>query len=270
MLKIATWNINSVRLRLPLIEAFLASEDVDILALQETKCHDAVFPLKVFRQLGYEHVAIAGQKGYHGVALVSRLPLAAISRADFCKRGEARHVGATITTAKGNRIWLDNLYIPAGGDTPDRLVNPKFDHKLDYYERLHDWSLQLSAEAAEDMRILLGDFNIAPHENDVWNHRHMLKVVSHTPIEIEAITRLRRAYPWDDTVRRFIPETEKAYSWWSYRAQDWRASNRGLRLDHIWSSPALSPHARSAQILTMWRDGEKPSDHVPVVAAFDV
>lgn len=267
MLKIATWNINSVRLRLPLIAHFVAAENPDIIALQETKCHDAVFPLKGLHALGYKHVAIAGQKGYHGVAIASRLPFEETRKDSFCIRGEARHIGVTLKTPSGKSLIIDNLYIPAGGDIPDRALNPKFEHKLSFYERLTEWSSGLDGG---ENRILLGDFNIAPHENDVWNHRHMLKVVSHTPVEIEAIEKLKSAYPWDDTIRRFIPETEKLFSWWSYRAKDWQSSNRGLRLDHIWASPALKERARSARIIYDWRNGEKPSDHVPAIAEYEI
>lgn len=269
MLTIATWNINSVRLRLPLIQAFAQAEKPDIIALQETKCPEAAFPAKAFRDMGFPHLAIAGQKGYHGVAIASRLPFAAIEKLPFCQRGEARHVGVVIERPQGP-VFIDNLYIPAGGDVPDRTSNPKFDHKLDYYQRLTDWSGRLAREEARSRRLLIGDFNVAPHENDVWNHKHMLKVVSHTPQEIEAVCRLRAAYPWDDTVRRFIPESEKLFSWWSYRARDWRQSNRGLRLDHVWASPAIADAAEDARVLADWRGAERPSDHVPVISRYRV
>ena len=114
-------------------------------------------------------------------------------------------------------------------------------------------------------KILLGDLNIAPLENDVWSHKQLLKVVSHTPIEIEYLEKLKLSQNWVDAVRHFIPSTEKLYSWWSYRARDWKKSNRGRRLAHIWVTPALTKHLSSASVLSEVRGWHKPSDHVPVI-----
>jgi len=266
-LKIVSWNINSVRLRLPLIEAFVAQEQPDVLCLQETKCHDAEFPLKGFKNLNYPHMAIAGQKGYHGVAIASRTPFTNPHREAFCRRGEARHIGVSLDIGADQPLRVDNLYIPAGGDTPDRESNDKFDHKISFYEALTAWSKTLDAQSNQ---ILLGDFNIAPHENDVWNHKYMLKVVSHTPIELETMANLKAALPWHDCVRHIIPETEKLFSWWSYRSKDWQTSNRGLRLDHIWANEAIAKRTIEVRVAHEWRSRDKPSDHAPVIASFEV
>src|SRR5688572_16662364 len=126
-LSVATWNINSVRLRIGLVQRFLAEAAPDVLCLQETKCPDANFPLSAFREAGYRHVAIHGQKGYHGVAIVSRAPLGVVDRRSFCGKGDARHIAATVESASGP-ITVHNLYIPAGGDEPDPARNPKFAH----------------------------------------------------------------------------------------------------------------------------------------------
>jgi exodeoxyribonuclease-3 len=115
--------------------------------------------------------------------------------------------------------------------------------------------------------LVTGDLNIAPGENDVWNHRYMLKVVSHTPVEIEAMGRLKAALGFVDLVRQATPETEKLFSWWSYRAADFRASNRGLRLDHLWASPGLAERfAGASRVHDDVREWERPSDHAPVTA----
>jgi exodeoxyribonuclease-3 len=112
--------------------------------------------------------------------------------------------------------------------------------------------------------VLLGDLNIAPLETDVWNHRALLKVVSHTPVEVEALLDLQASHGWIDAVRRFIPPSERLYTWWSYRAQDWAASDRGRRLDHIWITPPLAARLRAARVLRRARGWPQPSDHVPV------
>ncbi len=113
--------------------------------------------------------------------------------------------------------------------------------------------------------ILVGDLNVAPLESDVWSHRQLLRVVSHTPIEVEHYARIVAAHDWVDAVRRFVPEDEKIFSWWSYRSPDFEENDRGRRLDHIWVTPALAPKLKGAQILREMRAWRQPSDHVPVV-----
>jgi len=262
MLSIATWNINSVRLRLPLVERYLREEGPDILCLQEIKCQDHQFPAQALADLGYEHQAISGQKGYHGVATVSRVPLANITRHDWQANGEARHVGVEVVD---RGLFLENVYVPAGGDIPDREQNAKFGQKLDFLGRMTDW-----ADALDRPTVIVGDFNIAPLESDVWSHKQLLKVVSHTPIEVETLDRFRTAHGWTDIGREHIREPERYYSWWSYRSPDWRKNDRGRRLDHVWSSPELANQARAHRVLEDARSWEKPSDHIPLVTEFDV
>ena len=137
-LKIATWNINSVRLRIDLVARFLKSVRPDVLCLQETKCPDDVFPMKRFKRLGYEHVALNGQKGYHGVAVVSRVPFEHADVQNFCGKADCGHISVTL----GERAWLKdqitlhNFYVPAGGDEPDPKINPKFRHKLNFLDEM--------------------------------------------------------------------------------------------------------------------------------------
>lgn len=262
MISIASWNINSVRLRMPLVARFLEQEAPDVLCLQEIKCQEQQFPYGAFRELGYEHFAVHGQKGYHGVATVGRIPLKEISRHDWQDNGEARHVGVELGGA-GKGMVLENVYVPAGGDIPDRDQNAKFGQKLDFLERMTRW-----AEAVERPTLIVGDFNIAPLESDVWNHRQLLKVVSHTPIEVETLQRFRDAHGWVDIGREFIAAPERYFSWWSYRSPDWRKNDRGRRLDHMWASPALAQQASAHRVLEEARSWEKPSDHIPLITEF--
>lgn len=260
---ITTWNINSVRLRLPIVEQFIVREQPDILCLQEIKCREEEFPLEPLQAMGYQHIILHGQKGYHGVAILSKVPLAEDHRQNYCGVGDARHISA-IFERGGRRIRLHNFYVPAGGDEPDRSINPKFGHKLDFVEEMK--VLQASTPGVSS--ILVGDLNIAPLEHDVWSHKQMLKIVSHTPVETEGLTEVMRKGGWLDLMRQHVPASEKLYTWWSYRAKDWEAADRGRRLDHIWSSPDLGPLLEKIEVLKEARGWNRPSDHVPVTATF--
>ncbi|HSG35596.1 MAG TPA: exodeoxyribonuclease III [Sphingomonadaceae bacterium] len=264
MVTIATWNINSVRLRMPIVARFLKEYSPDILCLQEIKCQEPQFPFGAFEELGYSHFAIHGQKGYHGVATVSRIPLKESGRHDWQDNGEARHVGVELT-GPGKGLVLENVYVPAGGDIPDREENPKFGQKLDFVARMTRWAEKIDAPT-----LIVGDFNIAPLECDVWSHKQLLKVVSHTPIEVETLQRFKDAHGWVDAGRELIPAPERYYSWWSYRAKDWKTGDRGRRLDHMWASPDVAKQAIAHHVLEEARDWEQPSDHVPLIMEFDL
>ncbi len=262
-LSITTWNINSVRLRLPIVERFLAEHAPDILCLQEIKCQNDQFPAKALRKLGYEYIEVHGQKGYHGVATVSKVPLSEASSTDYCLKGDTRHLLTIFETPVG-RVGLHNFYVPAGGDVPDRVKNEKFGHKLDFLEEMK----ALRAENGDMHHILVGDLNIAPLETDVWSHKQLLKVVSHTPVETDTLTEVASLGGWVDCMRQHIPPEEKLFTWWSYRSPQWDESNKGRRLDHIWSSPLLAEKLVDVSVLREARGWEKPSDHVPVTARF--
>jgi exodeoxyribonuclease-3 len=263
---IATWNINSVRLRMPIVERLLLEYAPDVLCLQETKVPDELFPEKAFRKLGYEHIAFHGQKGYHGVATVARRPIELVEKRRFCEIDDSRHLSVRVS-AGGKSILLHNFYVPAGGDEPDPEINRKFRHKLDFVAEMN----AIRAEHNEvSGSVLVGDLNIAPLEHDVWSHKQLLNVVSHTPVETESFEAMRRAGDWVDLMRLNVPAEQKLYTWWSYRAQDWEASDRGRRLDHVWSSPNLAERFTGYEILRPARGWERPSDHVPVIARFDL
>jgi exodeoxyribonuclease-3 len=270
-LKITTWNINSVRLRINLVAKFIKATRPDVLCLQETKCPDDAFPLKRFRRLGYDHVSLNGQKGYHGVAVISRLPFDSFEIRNFCGKTDCRHASVVLGERAGLRdpITLHNFYVPAGGDDPDTEINPKFAHKLAFLDEMK--AAENIRPAASQRAILVGDLNVAPLEHDVWSHRQMLKVVSHTPIECEKLTAARHAGNWVDTMRVHTPEPEKLYTWWSYRAMDnWRTADRGRRLDHIWTSNAIADRVSKIRIAKDYRGAVQPSDHVPVTATIEL
>ncbi|MEM9585070.1 MAG: exodeoxyribonuclease III [Pseudomonadota bacterium] len=258
---ICTWNINSVRLREPIVLKLLEEEAPDVLCLQECKSPVDKIPTDGFHALGYTHMVARGQKGYNGVAILSKLPMIEAAAEDYAQLGHARHIAGRLE----NGVTIHNHYVPAGGDVADREVNEKFGQKLDYLTDMRD----AYRAAAPEKSILVGDLNIAPREDDVWSHKQLLKVVSHTPIEVAHLTETMEAGNWVDVTRQDIPEGQ-LYSWWSYRARDWDAADKGRRLDHVWATPDISNAAHGSRVLRAARGWEKPSDHAPVFATFDL
>lgn len=259
-MRIATWNINSVRLRLGLLERLVAEQTPDVICLQEIKCMDDVFPRNALVDLGYRHQHVHGMKSYNGVAILSREPFAETGIQHWMGREDRRHIFVQLA----NGWELHNYYVPAGGDIPDPSANDKFAHKLGFLDAATQWWREKQADTRP--KILVGDLNVAPMEHDVWSHKQMLDVVSHTPIEVEKLIAWQKAHGWVDAGRYFVPAEQKLYSWWSYRAADWVASNRGRRLDHIWVTPNLVSTMQRFHVLREARGWEpKPSDHVPVL-----
>jgi len=262
---LATWNINSVRLRLPLLQKVIAEHQPDVICLQETKCLDDVFPKQTLIEAGYPYIAIKGQKSYNGVAILSRYPFENIEKKQFCNRDDCRHISVRIKI-DNRQLLIHNFYVPAGGDEPDPVLNEKFAHKLAFLSEMRE---TISAHNEQESSVLLvGDLNIAPLENDVWSHKQLLKIVSHTPVETQGLENMREACGFVDLMREKIPAHEKLYTWWSYRARDWLTSNRGRRLDHIWGSTDLISSLINIDILSSVRGWPSPSDHVPVMARF--
>ena len=254
-MKITSWNINSVRLRLPLLEQVMQEVSPDVICLQETKCQDEFFPAEAIAELGYPHQAYRGEKSYNGVAILSRLPIEDSQHMNWAGKTDCRHISARI-----NNLNIHNFYIPAGGDIPDRDENPKFGHKLDFVD-------EVTAHFAADKpssSVMVGDLNIAPLEQDVWSTKQLRKVVSHTDIEREKLLSLIAKGGWADAIRAYFGDEAVLYSWWSYRARDWLASNRGRRLDHIFVSQDIAGKVSKAEIFAPARGWEKPSDHVPI------
>lgn len=254
---IISWNINSIRMRLPLLIKMIKQKKPDIICLQETKVPDHLFPEKAFQEMGYPHIIYRGEKGYNGVAIISKLPLTKVEKRIMAEQEDARHIAATLS----NGIRIHNFYVPSGGEEPDLLNNPKFKHKLAFVDDMTKW---LTSSAKDIPSIISGDFNIAPLEQDVWSHKQLLGAISHTPIEVEKLTKLQEGLGWIDGARHFIPHDEKSYSWWSYRNREWEKSNRGRRLDHIWVNPVLESSLERYEVMTEARSWDRPSDHVPI------
>ena len=244
--KLATWNVNSIRIRLELLKKLIEAENPDIICLQEVKAKEEDFPFADIRAMGYPEIALYGMAGYNGVAILAKTPLKSPEKLNWVGKTDARHIKAYVF----DDIEINNIYIPAGGDIPDPIVNLSFAHKLTFMDDIAEYYELHKSELASKKMLLCGDFNVAPCENDVWNHKQMLKIVSHTPIEVQRLTRLRNSLDLVDVVRKLYPEPEKIYTWWSYRNPNWATNNKGRRLDHVWVSPNLS---------------ERPSDHVPLI-----
>ena len=186
-LTVTTWNINSVRLRIDLVAKFIKATRPDILCLQETKCPDDKFPLKRFARLGYTHVALNGQKGYHGVAVVSRVPFEKIDIRGFCDKNDCRHIAVTFGERAGleDPATVHNFYVPAGGDEPDPAINPKFAHKLAFLDEMRETA---ELQPGKARAILVGDLNVAPLEHDVEPQADAPRRLAHP-------SRVREAHP---------------------------------------------------------------------------
>jgi len=263
--RIVTWNVNSVRRRLPQVLRLLEETAPDILCLQELKVRDDLFPAEDIAAMGYPHQAVYGMPGYNGVAILSRHPLEDIRRQDVLGRPDARLILAQVPALD---LDIHCLYVPAGGDEPDPEANPKFADKLAFLDGIAAW--YAACFGRFDRIVLCGDFNVAPFERDVWDHKRLSRVVTHTPIEIERLGRLRSSLLWVDAVRALASPDDPVFTWWSYRAGDWRAANKGRRLDHLWVTPPLAPALKDWAVLHEARDWAPPSDHAPLLVTLDL
>jgi exodeoxyribonuclease-3 len=257
-LRIATWNVNSVRQRLEHVERFCALYAPDVICLQEIKVRSDDFPAAQMAAFGYPHALVHGQKGYNGVAILSRLELAAPRKEIWCERDDCRHVSASV-----GGVELHNFYVPSGGDIPDPEQNTKFGHKLQFLTEMAAWAKK--EKLATRGAVIVGDLNVAPLEHDVWNHKRLQRSVGHTPLEAEHMARFWAAGELLDVPRHFIPEPEPLYTWWGYRFPQAFAKDYGWRLDHALTTPPLRKRLKSLQIVRETRTWDRPSDHVPVV-----
>lgn len=265
-LKVISWNVNSVRRRLDQLIQLINRWEPDIICLQELKADTGALPTDAFSEAGYPHQAIAAQPGYNGVAILSRLPLKDVQSFCWADKEDARHVFARLKENSGSDqgdLGIHCVYVPAGGDVPDRDINPKFDFKLRYLDALADHFA--GTYGFRDPMIMAGDLNVAPLPNDVWNHTKMKNVITHTEIEIAALERVKRSLNWIDTQREISGEDDPVFTWWSYRAADWESVNKGRRLDHIWVTPALKNAISDVDVLTAVRHWSPPSDHAPIL-----
>ena len=261
-MRIATWNINSVRLRLEQVLRLIKDQNINIVCLQETKTQDEYFPYDSFKKIGMNHQYYRGEKSYNGVAILSNFKLEDENFINWCGKNDTRHISVKLN----KNIELHNFYIPAGGDEPDIVKNPKFGHKISFLNEMKQYFLKDKTTN----KILVGDLNIAPLEHDVWSHKQLLNVVSHTPIETDTLLGIIQSGEWADVMREIVPSSEKLYSWWSYRNRNWEVSNRGRRLDHFWVSKKLFSQVKSGVIYKDTRAWERPSDHVPIIVDIDI
>lgn len=255
-MKIATWNVNSLRVRLPHVLDWLGREQPDVLALQETKTEDANFPADELAKAGYQAV-FSGQKTYNGVAVLSRVQATdRVTDIDGLDDPQRRILAVTV---EGCRIV--DLYVPNGSE----VGSEKYGYKLDWLTRVREW---LAAEMATNPHlVVLGDFNIAPADDDVYDPEAWRgKILCSTP-EREAFQCLL-GLGLSDTFRQF-EQAERSYTWWDYRMNGFRR-NLGLRIDHILASPALAGVCSGCRVDVAPRRLERPSDHAPVVAEFTV
>ncbi len=263
-LRIVSWNVNSVRIRIALLRKLVEQSQPDVICLQETKTNDDSFPLADLQSLGFPYIVFSGQKSYNGVAILSKQPISRVNCLKVANSEDKRHISVELKDG----ISLHNFYVPAGGDIPDPEQNPAYGFKLRFVEAMTEWSDEL--KKSKENAIILGDFNIAPLPHDVWSHKQLINVVSHTEPEITRLNKLKDSYNWCDVARHFVDSEQKLYSWWSYRNRDWRKSDRGRRLDHIWTTPDLKPALKNFSILKDARDWTSPSDHVPIMIDIDL
>jgi exodeoxyribonuclease-3 len=256
-MKIATWNVNSINIRLEQLLNWLAETKTDVVCLQETKCVDENFPYQSIFDAGY-HTAFYGQKSYNGVAILSRHEIEDVQKnfPDDDDESPKRLIAATI---KGIRIV--NTYIPNGTE----LGTDKFAFKLDWLMRLRRY-LDTTCDPASDV-LLCGDFNVAPEEPDVWNVSAWEGKLHFTKTERAAIHHVKQ-WGFVDVFRKLNGDV-KEFSWWNYREGAWQR-NHGLRIDHIWTSASLAEKCTACWIDKDPRKLERPSDHAPVCAEFDL
>ena len=255
-MQIVTWNVNSLRVRLPQLLEWLAANQPDIVALQETKVPDAEFPAAPIAAAGYQ-VAFNGQKTYNGVAVLAREPLSESVLEIPSFDDQQRRVLAV--SCGGLRVV--NLYVPNG----QSVGSEKYDYKLRWLAALRAW---LSAELAQyPQLVVLGDFNIAPEDRDVHDPAAWSGSVLVSEPERTALAELMQI-GLSDVFRRF-DQPPQSFSWWDYRAGSFRRNN-GLRIDLILASTPLAPRCTGSRIDRLARGGERASDHAPVIAAFDI
>jgi exodeoxyribonuclease-3 len=256
LLKLATWNVNSLAVRLPQVVDWLAAQPVDLLCLQELKITDDKFPIQAFEMAGYPYCAVFGQKTYNGVAICSRYPLEDIQRnIKGFEDEQARVLAATVKTP-GLAVRLVNAYF-VNGQEPG---SEKFAYKMRWLEGLRAW---LAEEAAGPQAlILLGDFNITADDRDTYDPEGLRETIHHTTEERQAFQGLLDLGLVD--AFRLFDQAPKSYSWWDYRDLAFRR-NRGLRIDHILVSQTLKEQVLSCVIDKQPRKNERPSDHAPVV-----
>lgn len=262
-LRLVTWNINSIRIRLDHLKKLVEIHDPDVICLQEIKVRDEEFPIQECKDLGFDYINFIGEKSYNGTAILSKFkPDTHFSIKLY--NNDSRHIAIKIKD-----IEIHNFYIPAGGDIPDVELNTKFKHKLSYIDQMKEWFLD-NRISQNDKIILVGDLNIAPFEHDVWSSKKLKNIVSHTDIERTKLINFITECGLVDVGRKFVPMEQKLYSWWTYRSKNSVEADKGRRLDHILCSKQLEPYSVGYFTLKEARSWLRPSDHIPVIADFNI
>lgn len=254
-LKMITWNINSVRVRLLHLKRVIEKYSPDLICLQETKVNNDQFPKDEIKSIGYNFFYLNGIPSYNGVSIISKINSKKSEIIKWCNQDDGRHIEGLF-----QGLTIHNFYVPAGGELPDPKINIKFAHKLRFLDELKSWSISRKFKKT----IICGDFNIAPHEDDVWSHKQLINTISHTQIEREKLNSIKNSGDWIDVVREKISSNQNLFTWWSYRSKNFKKNNRGRRLDHIWISKDLNKHIQKVKIIESTREWNKPSDHVPI------
>lgn len=258
-MKIATWNINGISSRLDHVIKWSEIARPDVLCLQETKTPDSKFPIAKLKTLGYNDIAVHGEKSYNGVAILSRLPMDDVVRGF---PGESKTEPRRVIAAKIEGVRIVNTYFPHGTE----IGSEKFKFKLDWVKRLRKYFDKFYR--SEDDVLLCGDTNICPHEMDMWNVRYWAKRMHFTKEEREVFLELKR-WGFVDVFRQ-INDQPGEYTWWDTFRESSFPKNRGLRLDHIWATQSLAERCTDCWVDREPRGWEYPSDHAPVVAEFAI
>lgn len=257
MIRIATWNVNSINIRLDQLLEWLAKTEIEIVCLQETKCTDENFPLEPVNAAGY-NAEFFGEKSYNGVAILSKFPITNVQKnfPDDPPDAPRRLIAATV-----NGVRIVNTYVPNGTE----LWSDKFAFKLDWLQRLRHF-FDENYRLDEDV-LLCGDFNVAPDDEDVWSVEQWEGKLHFSAPERAAIHYVMQ-WGFIDLFRK-IHGKKQEFSWWNYREGAWQR-NRGLRIDHLWASPPLAEKCKDCYVDKSLRGLERPSDHAPVVAGFSI
>lgn len=260
-LRIATWNVNSLRTRLEHMSEYLHEDGPDILLMQETKTEDMNFPREVFEDKGY-NLAIHGQKTYNGVAIASRLPLEDIRTSLPGETVEqARFIEAVISLPANRTLRVASVYVPNG----QAVDSEKFPYKLGFLENLRSHLASLKGQ--QDMLVYGGDYNVAPFPADVYDPKALDGTVCYHPAERERFRGVLNL-GYYDAYRTLRPGGDE-FSWWDYRQNSF-GRNHGMRIDHLLLCSQAMDHATECTMLRDWRAKEKPSDHIPVVCTLEI
>jgi exodeoxyribonuclease-3 len=270
-MRIVSYNVNSLRKRLHLLEEIVKIYDPEIICLQEIKIStENDFPFDFFRDFGFNNLKFQlSLKGQGGVLIASKkTELVNHCSLNFFEQGQGfhecseRHLSVEISL-HDQKISIHNLYVPSGGSGAEEvdLESKKFLDKLSFLRSM----IYFFEQNKSENKIVIGDLNVAPFENDVFNHKQLLKVISHTKEETDLFKGLLEKGNLADIGRIFFSENEKIFSWWSYRSKNWQQTNRGRRLDHILVSENFAQNIKKFEILVDFRKKESPSDHCPIL-----